>query len=95
MGRGRDLNTAVLAYVAACVADGWKVARIHRELPFVKRGTLKRKMTNIRRGNGGQRKQYGVQRLSLHGADVAAHIQGAVRKGAKLSLYARLRQRDG
>ena len=60
MGRGRDMNPAVLAYIAARVAEGWKVARLHRELPFVKRGTLKRKVTIIRRGGSGQRKQYGV-----------------------------------
>ena len=38
MGRGRDLNPAVLAHIAARVAEGWKVARLQRELPFVKRG---------------------------------------------------------
>ena len=72
MGRCKDLSTAVPAHVAVCVAHGWKVMRILRELPFVKRGTLKRKVTNIRQGDSGQRKQYGVQRAKLHGAAVGA-----------------------
>ena len=41
------------------------------------RGTLKRKVTNIRRGDSGQRKQYDVQRAKLHGAAVGAYIKGA------------------
>ena len=62
MGRGRDLNPAVLAHIAARVAEGWNVGRLHRELPSVKRGTLKRKVTSIRRGDSGARKQYSARR---------------------------------
>ena len=89
MGRGVDLNPALLANVAACVADGWKVARIHRQLPFGKRGTLNRKVTNIRRGDSGQRKQCGVQRAKLHGQGGAQF-----RSHARLACLAHRRQRD-
>ena len=85
MGQGKDLNPAVLAYIAARVAEGWKVARLHRELPFVKRGTLKRKVTNIRRGDSGQRKLYSVPRAKLHGAAVGAYIQMAFREEHSLA----------
>ena len=85
MGRGKDLNPAVLAYIAARVAEGWKVARLHRELPFVKRGTLKRKVTNIRRGDSGQRKLHSAPRAKLHGAAVGACIKGAVSEGRSLA----------
>ena len=56
----------------------WKVARIHRELSFVKRGTLKRRVTNIRRGDSGRANSMGVQSGKLHGAAVGACILGAV-----------------
>ena len=85
MGRGRDLNPAVLAHIAARVAEGWNVGRLHRELSFVKRGTLKRKVSSIRRGDSGARKQYSARRTKLHGAAVAVYIQGAVRDGRSLT----------
>ena len=67
------------------MSEGWKVGRLHSELPFVKRGTLKRKVTSIRRGDSGQRKQKSARRTKLHGAAVAVYIQWAVREGRSLA----------
>ena len=53
--------------------------------PSSKRGTLKRKLTNIRRDDSGQRKQYGVQRVKLHRAAVGAYIQEPSGRSAVLA----------
>ena len=78
----------MLAHVAACVADGWIVARTHRELPFVKRSTLKRKVTNIRRSDSGQRKQQGPAR------EGAQCVRGSVNLGSRQGGRSLARMRD-
>ena len=87
----------VKAWILRCVRRtslhvwrGWKVARLHRELPFVKRGTLKRKVTKY-----SPRRQWAAQIVQCSAREAARCSRGIIHQGSRqrrgqFGLHARL-----